>query len=59
MAAGPSGPQLFRKVKLRARSVFRPENGPLHNSEIAVKKVQASKVVYCELIGEGESTELI
>ena len=30
-----------------------------HNSEIAVKKVQASRVVYCELIGEGELTELI
>ena len=30
-----------------------------HNREIAVKKAQASRVVYCELIREGESTELI
>ena len=31
----------------------------MHNREIAVKKVQASRVVYCELIGDGESTKLI
>ena len=30
-----------------------------HNSEIAVKPAQASGVVYCELIGGGELTEII
>ena len=31
----------------------------LHNSEIAVKQAQASRVVYCELIQKGEATEQI